>query len=104
MFFIFGVVLALGMDRIFYVGTEWWLASWTSAEDESINRLGHTFEAQSSGKSAQYQFLKCYAIILLLSLIGTALRTQWIIQGGARCSEKMFAGLFIQKFSIFFEE
>jgi len=88
--FALGTFVALLIDRGFYVANEWWLASWTSAETETIRRFGITFAAQSDGLSAQYEFVKFYAIILALSFIGTIIRSQWIIQGGRRCSERLF--------------
>lgn len=57
---------------------------------EPIERFGITFAPQSDGLSAQYEFLKVYAIILMISFAGTIFRSQWIIQGGGRCSEKLF--------------
>lgn len=88
--FAFLTALALTVDRGFYVANEWWLASWTRAEFEPITRFGITFSAQIEGMSAQYEFIKYYVIILLISFVGAILRSQWIIQGGGRCSEKLF--------------
>jgi ABC-type multidrug transport system, ATPase and permease components len=88
--FAFLTALALAVDRGFYVANEWWLASWTRAEFEPIRRFGRTFSAQIDGMSAQYEFIKYYVIILLISFVGAILRSQWIIQGGGRCSEKLF--------------
>ena len=88
--FALGTFLALAVDRGFYVGNEWWLASWTSAETEAIRRFGITFAAQKEGLSAQLEFVKYYCIILAFSFCGTIVRSQWIILGGGRCSEKLF--------------
>ena len=83
-------MLALAVDRGFYVANEWWLASWTSAEFRSIRRFGITFSAQSDGLDAQIEFIKFYVIILIISFAATFLRSMYIVQGGARCSEKLF--------------
>mmetsp|Transcript_13592 Transcript_13592/g.25525 ORF Transcript_13592/g.25525 Transcript_13592/m.25525 type:complete len:1381 (-) Transcript_13592:42-4184(-) len=88
--FTFLTALALTVDRGFYVANEWWLASWTKAEFEPIRRFGKTFSPQVDGMSAQQEFIKYYVIILLISFVGAVLRSQWIIQGGGRCSEKLF--------------
>uniref|UniRef100_A0A6S8ZK17 Uncharacterized protein n=1 Tax=Chaetoceros debilis TaxID=122233 RepID=A0A6S8ZK17_9STRA len=84
------VVVSLTIDRGLYVMTEWWLASWTTAVSNSINRFGVTFAPQEEGLSAQRDFVKVYGIILVASSIATFARSHIIIQGGARCSEKMF--------------
>jgi len=88
--FLVVTIVALGIDRGFYVANEWWLASWTSAEFTSIRRFGITFSAQSDGLDAQVEFIKFYAIILVISFVATFFRSQYIVQGGARCSEKLF--------------
>lgn len=83
-------VLSLVVDRGFYVVNEWWLSTWTAATSEPITRLGITLRPQSDGRSAQTEFVKAYVIILSISFLGTLLRSQWIIQGGGRCAEKLF--------------
>lgn len=66
------------------------LASWTAAAYEPIVRLGVTFTEQSAGLAAQYEFIKVYAVILAISFAATAIRSQIIIQGGARCANRLF--------------
>ena len=84
------VLLLLIIDRVAYVATEWWLASWTSAESEPIERFGRSFPSQADGKSAQYQYIAVYAIFLGFSILGNILRSQYLIQGGARTSQSLF--------------
>lgn len=89
--FAFVVVVGMGLDRFFYVALEWWLASWTSGASEPIERFGRMFPPQTEGQSAQYQYLAVYAIIFVISCGAAIFRTQFIIQGGARSSKKLFA-------------
>jgi ABC-type multidrug transport system fused ATPase/permease subunit len=88
--FFFVTLSALTVDRGFYVANEWWLATWTSAEFESIRRFGIRFSAQSDGLDAQIEFIKVYVVILIISFAATFARSLYIVQGGARCSEKLF--------------
>lgn len=74
-FFYIGIlVLLMTGDRFAYVGTEYWLARWTSGAYEPVDVFGTTFPPQSDGRSAQYQYLTVYAIILLISAIFTVFR------------------------------
>ena len=66
------------------------LATWTDAIDEPVKSLGIVFQPQSAGNSAQYEFIKVYAIILAISFTATFTRSQWIVRGGANCSEIAF--------------
>jgi ATP-binding cassette subfamily C (CFTR/MRP) protein 1 len=88
--FVTTTFLSLFIDRGFYVINELWLATWTAAAYDKISRLGVMFPAQSEGPFAQYNFIAVYATILGISFIGTALRSQIIVQGGANCAEKLF--------------
>lgn len=88
--FTFSAFTTLAIDRGFYVITELWLAAWTAAAYDSIVRLGVTFTEQSAGLSAQYVFIQVYAVILGISFVATAVRSQIIIQGGARCAHRLF--------------
>jgi len=88
--FVTVTVVSLTIDRGFYVATEWWLATWTAGAYESITRLGITFEAQSEGLHEQFQFVKVYLIILLISFAATAIRSQIIIRAGGHCAEQLF--------------
>jgi ABC-type sulfate/molybdate transport systems ATPase subunit len=73
-FYIGLLVLLMTVDRFAYVATEYWLARWTTGAYEPVDVFGTTFPPQSDGRSAQYQYLTVYAIILLISAIFTILR------------------------------
>ena len=66
------------------------LAIWSDAIDEPVESLGIVFQPQSTGTTAQYEFIKVYAIILVISFTVTFTRSQWIVRGGANCSEVAF--------------
>lgn len=82
-------MLFLAIDRVAYVGVEWWLARWTSGASVPIVVWGMTFAPQSDGLSAQYDYLRVYSIIILISIIATTLRSQWGVTGGARAAKKV---------------
>jgi ABC-type enterochelin transport system permease subunit len=49
------------------------LATWTAAAYESVSKLGISFTSQfEGGLSAQYEFIKVYLIILVISFIATS--------------------------------
>ena len=61
-------------DRFAYVATEFWLAQWTQGAYDSITVFGVDFAPQSDGFSAQYEYLKVYALIILSGAAFTLLR------------------------------
>jgi len=87
--FVIVVFVALGIDRFLYVVAEWWLAVWTSAVSEPVDAFGRTYPPQTEGKSAQSEYVITYAIILAVSFIAAFVRTQTIVQGGARSSNQL---------------
>jgi len=87
--FVIVVFVALGIDRFLYVVAEWWLAVWTSAVSEPVDIAGRTYPPQTEGKSAQYEYVITYAVILGVSFIAAFVRTQTIVQGGARSSNQL---------------
>merc|ERR1712166_396287 len=50
-------------------------------------------EPQIDGLSAQYQYLKVYAIIVAISLFSTALRSEFTVTGGVRATKNVFNGM-----------
>lgn len=52
-----------------------------------------TFTEQSAGLAAQYAFIRVYVVILAISFAATAIRSQIIIQGGARCAHRLFLNM-----------
>lgn len=67
-------VSLMAFDRLSYVGTEVWLSLWTQGADQPVYALGREFPPQTDGRSAQYQYLLVFAIILLASFTSTFLR------------------------------
>ena len=68
------MVFLMVVDRFAYVATEYWLARWTGGADSPIVVFGITFAPQTDGRSAQYQYLLVYFVILLVSMVFTVLR------------------------------
>jgi hypothetical protein len=68
------LVLFMTGDRFAYVATEYWLARWTAGANDPVDIFGATFPPQTDGRTAQYQYLTVYAIILFISTIFTLLR------------------------------
>ncbi len=92
-FFFLGSVGALALDRLTYILTELWLAAWIEGATKPVSRLGHTFAPQSDGRSSQVEYLKVYAFLLCLSFLLCLVRSLWIVQGGGRCSVKLFKAM-----------
>mmetsp|Transcript_21963 Transcript_21963/g.32634 ORF Transcript_21963/g.32634 Transcript_21963/m.32634 type:complete len:1269 (+) Transcript_21963:425-4231(+) len=86
-------IVLMGCDRGSYVIIDWWLASWTSAENQSISVLGRQFPNQMDGRPAQLQYITVYAIIILVMSCFLFSRTQWAIRGGVRVCERMFSNM-----------
>jgi len=84
------LIVSLGIDRTAYVATEWWLARWTQAAEETIDVFGTEFPAQTDGIQAQYQYLKVYATILLVSFVAASQRSLWAVRGGAKSASSLF--------------
>ncbi|VEU37559.1 unnamed protein product [Pseudo-nitzschia multistriata] len=80
----------LFLDRFAYVAVEWFLASWTSGAYEPVTILGVDFDAQSDGLQAQAQYLKVFASIILVSLLATAVRSEFAVTGGVRATKNVF--------------
>ena len=89
-FFFTITIIGMILDRGMYVATEWWLATWTQGAYEPIYQFGKVYAPQVTGLEAQHEYITTYLIILLCSCIMTILRTNWIIQGGARGASRLF--------------
>lgn len=90
-FFFVIIVVLMFFDRFMYVATEWWLAKWTQGAYSDVSFLGKDYAPQTDGIPAQLEYVKTYLVILLISCFTTILRTNWVIQGGARCASRLFA-------------
>jgi hypothetical protein len=86
-------MLFLAVDRCAYVAVEWWLAKWTSGASQPIVIWGTTFPPQSDGRSAQYDYLRVYSTIILVSIIGVCIRSQWGVIGGGTAAKKVHASM-----------
>jgi hypothetical protein len=91
--FIVTQMLFLAVDRFAYVAVEWWLAKWTSGASNPIVIWGVTFPPQSDGRSAQFDYLRVYSTVILVSVIGCCLRSQWMVIGGATAAKKVHASM-----------
>jgi ABC-type multidrug transport system fused ATPase/permease subunit len=91
--YIVTVFVLLLIDRSAYVCVEWFLAVWATGAYTEVAFLGFQFEPQINGLSAQYQYLKVYAIIVAISLFSTALRSEFTVTGGVRATKNVFNGM-----------
>lgn len=91
--FTIGILLLFVFEKLFYFGTEWWIAFWTHGCNQSMYAFGITFPAQSDGIPSQYGYLLVYAILLVLAFICAFARTLWIVTGGIRCSKNLYADM-----------
>ena len=88
-----GILTLFALEKLFYFGTEWWMARWTQAAYEPLIFLGLEFPPQSDGIQAQHNYLIVYAIFMLLGFICAFLRTVWIVHGGVKCSKNLFSDM-----------
>jgi len=84
------VVITMALDRFWYVAIELWIAAWTQGAYEPVYKVGRWYPPQTDGKSAQLQYIAMLSIIIVLSMMFTLLRTNWLIQGGARGASQLF--------------
>lgn len=84
-------VVLMACDRGTYVAIDWWLATWTSAAEQSITVFGKEFPSQTDGRFAQFQYLTVYAVLVVAMLVFLAARSQWAVFGGIRACERVFS-------------
>ena len=84
------IVILMTIDRFFYVVVEWFLAVWTTGAYEPVTVLGVTFPAQIEGYSAQSLYLKVYFAINFVSILATAIRSEFAVTGGVRATKNVF--------------
>lgn len=72
--FIAMMLFLMAFDRVAYVASEYWLARWTQGAFEPVAVFELEFPAQSDGRSAQFDYLKVYALILLIGTFSTFCR------------------------------
>jgi ABC-type multidrug transport system fused ATPase/permease subunit len=89
-------ILFMSIDRIAYVAVEYWLARWTNGAEMSINVFGIDFLPQTDGREAQYKYLTVFSILILISIVGTILRSLWCVTGGVRAATNVFVAMLIR--------
>lgn len=116
--FVLSQLLFLILDRGLFVGSDWWLSKWSDSAYEELEIFQWTIPAQSEGREAQKTYVTVYCVIVILSVIATSVRSQWMckscsratccfvgggkctshiltitVMGSARCAEIMFTGM-----------
>jgi ABC-type multidrug transport system fused ATPase/permease subunit len=76
--FVFFQIVFLILDRGLYIASDWWLAKWSDAAFVELELWGFRLPPQSDGRSAQVKYVEIYCIIVFLSCVATASRTQWM--------------------------
>jgi len=84
-------VILMACDRGSYVAIDWWLSQWTTASDQGIEVFGREFPSQTEGRSAQFQYLAVYAVLVVFMFVFLVSRSQWAVFGGIRACERVFA-------------
>mmetsp|Transcript_5499 Transcript_5499/g.15909 ORF Transcript_5499/g.15909 Transcript_5499/m.15909 type:complete len:1280 (+) Transcript_5499:109-3948(+) len=87
------VIVLLIIDRFAYVAVEWFVAEWTSGAYEPVTFLGVEFPAQIDGLHAQAKYLIVFASTILLSVLCTACRSEFIVTGGVRATKTVFESM-----------
>lgn len=77
LWFLFFQILFMAIDRFAYVAVEYWLATWVRGAEDPVEIFGINFDPQINGIEAQYKYLLVYALILVVSLVATLLRSEW---------------------------
>lgn len=73
--FLFFQVLFMAIDRFAYVAVEYWLATWVRGAFKPISIMGIHFEPQTNGFETQHKYLLVYALIMIVSLAATLIRS-----------------------------
>eukprot|EP00854_Cymbomonas_tetramitiformis_P004092 gene4092-5068_t len=83
----------LVLERCTYVGTDFWLATWTSAEVSApASWLGRGLELPAAeGNAAGYS--GTYAGLVAVNMLFAVARTVWMVLGGARATRTSFRQL-----------
>jgi len=84
------IVALMGLDRLFYVAVEWFLATWSEGAYNPVTFVGVEFPAQIEGFSAQSQYLKWFFTINFVSISFTAIRSEFVVTGGVRATKNVF--------------
>ena len=82
----------MAIDRISYVGTEWWLAIWTDASDGRTVYALQQFELPSQEEDSML-YVHVYLLLVFFSFCFCIMRSQWVVMGGLRSSKLMFQNM-----------
>lgn len=96
LYFVCILVMLLTLDRLLYFAQEYWVARWTDGAEQPIDFFGITFDPQTDGLSAQYQFLTAYAIILAMALFANLARSEWSVTGGTRAARNVYQAMLVR--------
>ena len=89
-------IIFMSIDRFAYVAVEYWIARWCNGAETSISALGIEFDPQIDGRTAQYSYLTVYSSLILVSFMGTVLRSIWSVTGGARAAKNVFTAMLVR--------
>lgn len=84
-------IILMACDRGSYVAIDWWLSQWTTAADQSIEVFGRVFPSQTEGRSAQFQYLSVYAVLVVSMFVFLVSRSQWAVLGGVNACQRVFS-------------
>ena len=76
--FILAHIFFMTIDRFAYVAVEYWLAKWSEGAYDAITVFGHEFSPQTDGREAQSKYAIVYAVLIVASVVGTFLRSEWV--------------------------
>ena len=92
-FFLSFQIMFMAIDRISYVGVEYFLTQWTKGADQPVEIFGFSFSPQTDGRDAQFKYLAVYSSILLISVLATVVRSEWTVTGGSRAARAVFSAM-----------
>jgi ABC-type multidrug transport system fused ATPase/permease subunit len=84
------IVVLMAIDRSAYVAVEWFLAMWATGAYNPVNILGVEFPAQFDGLAAQSTYLRVFFTVILVSILSTAIRSEFAVTGGVRATKNVF--------------
>lgn len=76
--FVVSQLIFLVLDRGLFVGSDWWLSKWSDSAYKELEIFHFTIPPQSEGREAQKTYVTVYCTIVILSVIATSVRSQWM--------------------------
>ena len=74
----------LVLDRGLFVLSDWWLSQWSDSAYTELDLGILTIPPQVDGRDSQVKYVGVYCIIVFLSVIATAFRSQWMCKFPAK--------------------